>query len=218
MKFGGSSSTMNTVVSFSFFVIKHSIQRPKPSMSEKRKHLSLPERNSIVGFLLVNSTNSKLRLGSVASAAAKYDVMAAGTCDGWTIRLMCQTPKSPDFNVLDLGYFASIDCLLATLLEVVRAVNNSYAQLPMESLEDNFLNLQKVLECAIEHNGGNQYKLPHMKKKKLRKANKLPITFRWDAAIMKKENAAMKMEVKYFKKPKKRGKSQNAASNKKKKT
>jgi hypothetical protein len=43
----------------------------------------------------------------------------------------------------------------------------------MESLEGNFLNLQKVLECAIEHNGGNQYKLPHMKKKKLRKANKL---------------------------------------------
>ena len=105
----------------------------------------------------------------------------------------------------------------------------------MESLEDNFLNLQKVLECAIEHNGGNQYKLPRMKKKTLYKANKLPVPFRCDkeiyikgqealavmkieAGIMKNENAAMKMEDKYYKKPKKRGKSQNTASNKKKKT
>ncbi|KAG3008392.1 hypothetical protein PC120_g16258 [Phytophthora cactorum] len=32
------------------------------------------------------------------------DVVAAGTSEGWNIRLLFQSPNSPDLNVLDLGY------------------------------------------------------------------------------------------------------------------
>ncbi|RAW36762.1 hypothetical protein PC110_g6959 [Phytophthora cactorum] len=32
------------------------------------------------------------------------DVVAAGTSEGWNIRLLFQSPNSPDLNMLDLGY------------------------------------------------------------------------------------------------------------------
>lgn len=35
------------------------------------------------------------------------DLVAAGTADGWNIRLICQPPNSPDLNALDLGFFSS---------------------------------------------------------------------------------------------------------------
>ncbi|ETI53387.1 hypothetical protein F443_03632 [Phytophthora nicotianae P1569] len=39
------------------------------------------------------------------------DIMAAGRSGGWDIRMRCQPPNSPDLNVLDLGYFRSIQSL-----------------------------------------------------------------------------------------------------------
>ncbi|KAJ0399017.1 hypothetical protein ATCC90586_009022 [Pythium insidiosum] len=39
------------------------------------------------------------------------DIVAAGSSDGWDIRLLNQPPRSPDLNVLDLGYFAFIQSL-----------------------------------------------------------------------------------------------------------
>jgi hypothetical protein len=35
----------------------------------------------------------------------------AAHVDGWDIRLTCQTPNSPDLNVLELGFFAAIQAL-----------------------------------------------------------------------------------------------------------
>ncbi|KAK9698356.1 hypothetical protein RND81_08G098600 [Saponaria officinalis] len=39
------------------------------------------------------------------------DFKKAATDDGWQIELSFQTPNSPDFNVLDLGFFRSIQAL-----------------------------------------------------------------------------------------------------------
>ncbi|KAJ0407208.1 hypothetical protein ATCC90586_004520 [Pythium insidiosum] len=58
------------------------------------------------------------------------DVIAAGTADGWNIRMLCQPPNSPDLN----------------------------------------------------SNGGNDYKLPHMKKAALRKKGELPTRVACDRA------------------------------------
>jgi hypothetical protein len=33
------------------------------------------------------------------------EFVAAAQADGWDIRLTCQTPNSPDLNILDLGFF-----------------------------------------------------------------------------------------------------------------
>ncbi|KAG3094513.1 hypothetical protein PC121_g2980 [Phytophthora cactorum] len=39
------------------------------------------------------------------------ELEAAGSIGGWTIQMRCQPPRSPDLNVLDLGYFSSIQAL-----------------------------------------------------------------------------------------------------------
>lgn len=52
------------------------------------------------------------------------EVLAAGREDGWRIIIDCQPAQSPDLNVLDLGYFNSIQslqnrCLPASPLSMV---------------------------------------------------------------------------------------------------
>ncbi|KAG3034460.1 hypothetical protein PC120_g1430 [Phytophthora cactorum] len=39
------------------------------------------------------------------------ELEAAGSIGGWTIQMRCQLPRSPDLNVLDLGYFSFIQAL-----------------------------------------------------------------------------------------------------------
>jgi len=113
------------------------------------------------------------------------DIVAAGTSDGWNIRLRFQPAKSPDFNVLDLGFFSSIQSLqykemIRNAGELVQAVVQSFWELPKRKLEDTFLTFQKVLECSIKEMGGNQYKLPQGGKEKLRGKNLLPENFSCD--------------------------------------
>jgi hypothetical protein len=55
------------------------------------------------------------------------DVVAAGTADGWHIRLICQPPNSPDLNVLDLGLFASLQLIqyrtpLRSVEDIIQAI------------------------------------------------------------------------------------------------
>ena len=133
------------------------------------------------------------------------EVVKAATSDGWNIRLICQPPKSPDFNVLDLGYFSSIQSLqdkedIHNTSELCEVVQRSFKDLGDDKLEDNFLTFQKVLKCTIKHNGSNQFKLPRIGKKKLRAENKLPTTFRCDQAVYRKgvEVLSMMKEDKYY--------------------
>ncbi|CAH9116606.1 unnamed protein product [Cuscuta europaea] len=39
------------------------------------------------------------------------DFVREGTKDGWNIQSTCQPPNSPDLNVLDLGFFRTIDAI-----------------------------------------------------------------------------------------------------------
>jgi len=43
----------------------------------------------------------------------------------------------------------------------------AFRELPVDTLSKTFLTLQKVMEESIRVDGGNEYKLPHMKKDKL---------------------------------------------------
>jgi hypothetical protein len=61
---------------------------------------------------------------------AKVDdpaILEAGHEGGWNITLTCQPPNSPDFNVLDLGYFNSIQSLQYQVSEKYR---RSYCHCP----------------------------------------------------------------------------------------
>ncbi len=108
------------------------------------------------------------------------DVAAAGNKGRNAIKLCAQPPYSPDFNVLDLGMFAGIQSLQykeapRNVAELVNAVEKTYGDKKAESIEDNFLTLQKCMESSMKVCGGNDYKLPQMNKKALRRANK-PLT------------------------------------------
>lgn len=109
------------------------------------------------------------------------DVLEEGSRDGWSIRFKSQPPNSPDFNVLDLGFFNSIQSLQHeaspnTIDELIECVQNAFNELNMEKLDNTFLTLQSCFEATILAKGGNSYKIPHMNKTKLRREGRLQST------------------------------------------
>ena len=94
---------------------------------------------------------------------------------------MNQPPNSPDLNVLDLGFFNSIQTLQhekapTNIDELVAAVEEAYWEQDPETVNNIFLTQQKVMECVMKSEGKNNYKLPHMNKKRLSKLGKLPMS------------------------------------------
>lgn len=89
---------------------------------------------------------------------------------GWDIRMVYQPPNSPDTNILDLGWFASIQSMFAkkmpkTLAEILAKVNQSLAEYPHEKLNRIFLSHQACMRENIRKKGTIHYDVPHMKKK-----------------------------------------------------
>lgn len=94
---------------------------------------------------------------------------------GWDIRLVNQPPNSPDFNVLDLGLFramqsATQDHEMKNNREIVEYATKAFEEMTASSLNDSFLSLQKHMESAMLKEGGNNFKEPHVKKVKRRRA------------------------------------------------
>jgi hypothetical protein len=109
------------------------------------------------------------------------------TEDGWNIVLTYQPAQSPDFNVLDLGFFHSIQSLQykkrsKNLAELLGNVEQAFKELSSDTLDNTFLTLQKCMEASIAVGGGNNYKLPRMHKEQLRRQGILPKTFFCDPA------------------------------------
>ncbi|KAF0694080.1 Aste57867_15015 [Aphanomyces stellatus] len=101
------------------------------------------------------------------------DVLRAVSTDGWTFVLGRQPPNSPDLNVLDLGFFASIQALQykvvsRTVDDLIHATLLAFEMLCVKKLENVFLTLQAVMRLLLEHDVDNHFKLPHMNKEALR--------------------------------------------------
>jgi hypothetical protein len=115
-------------------------------------------------------------------------VIEAGTSDGFNIRLLCQPANSPDLNVLDLGFFASIQSIqnrmpVHGLHSLIETVKKAFDETSMDTLENVFITLQSVMSCILEDTGGNSYKIPHIGKGKLRARNELPVSLKCDRAV-----------------------------------
>ena len=72
-------------------------------------------------------------------------------------------------NVLDLGYFRAIQSLQhqqapSAVDELVHTFEKSFEELSLESLNNIFLSLQACMIEMMKVNGGNNYKLPQIKK------------------------------------------------------
>ncbi len=93
------------------------------------------------------------------------------------VRLHCQPPNSPDFNILDLGFFHSVQRLQQkvstnSIPQLIKAVENSFNDYPSSKVTDIFLTLQKVMESSLAKLGGNDYTLPRGSKNGLNKEEK----------------------------------------------
>ncbi|KAF0702842.1 hypothetical protein AaE_015683, partial [Aphanomyces astaci] len=98
-------------------------------------------------------------------------VTMAGCADGWSIHLVAQPPMSPDFNVLDLGFFNSIQALqhrevVTGIDDLVAAVHRAFGDLEWRVLDKTFVTLQRVMGEALKMGGDNAFKLPHSQKDK----------------------------------------------------
>nr|AFM74331.1 tranposase [Pseudo-nitzschia multiseries] len=105
---------------------------------------------------------------------------------GWNITVTTQPPNSPDFNVLDLGFFASIQALqykkrAKNIDQLIANVEEALVETSTIALNSIFLSLQCALEESIKVQGNNSYKLRHMGKEKLLKEDNLPVSITCDA-------------------------------------
>ena len=126
--------------------------------------------------IYVQQDNAKPR-----SSTTDGVIVAEGQKDGWNISLVCQPPSSPDMNVLDLGFFNSIQSLQhrtspRNIDELIQAVGDAYAAKSRETIDTVFLSLQMAMESTMLHNGSNNFKFQHMSKEKLRREGRLPVS------------------------------------------
>ncbi|GMF24417.1 unnamed protein product [Phytophthora fragariaefolia] len=97
------------------------------------------------------------------------EVIAAGQERGWKIKMVCQPPRSPMCNILDLGIF---NCIQSAQYRqptnqidgLIDAVQTAFNSIKYQTIEKCFLTLQKVMACIIIDEGGNNFKLPRVGK------------------------------------------------------
>ena len=88
---------------------------------------------------------------------------------GLNIKIINQPSNSPDLNVLDLGYFNSIQSLqqqskMTTIDKLVSCVVDSFNNLSMRPLHNIWITWQLVMLQIILSDGDNTYVLPHKNK------------------------------------------------------
>ncbi|KAH9095366.1 hypothetical protein LEN26_017857 [Aphanomyces euteiches] len=89
-----------------------------------------------------------------------------------------QPPNSPDTNVLDLGFFASIQSLQykhvpRSVDELVSCVMLEFDKYSMAKLSKIWQSLQLVLLEIVKAKGGNDFKLPHASKDRNARCGKM---------------------------------------------
>ena len=95
--------------------------------------------------------------------------MNASAAGSQPIQIVCQPPNSPDFNILDLGFFHSIQSLQSKVMagsieELISAVEQSFHNYSSENISDIFLTLQSVFESALAVYGNNDFRIQPRRK------------------------------------------------------
>lgn len=127
-------------------------------------------------------------------------IQSACSAGNWSINIVSQPPNSPDFNILDLGFFRAIQSIqyrstpkdMKELIKVIEAAFDAYEP---RKLDDTFLTLQKCLELSLRDHGGSRYKLPHMHKQSRRTQGDPLTVVHCDRAIYNLANNIMREPV-----------------------
>ena len=65
----------------------------------------------------------------------------------------------------------------ANVDELIKSVVDAFWSEPVETTENVFLTLQKVMDLVMIEKGDNKYKMPHMKKNEMRRTEEnMPLT------------------------------------------
>jgi hypothetical protein len=109
------------------------------------------------------------------------DVLAAIQNLGLNCEIINQPANSPDLNVNDLGFFNSLQTMQlrnpsTTTMQLKEAVETAHHNYHSSKLKDVFLTLQAVMNCILEHEGGNDYRLPYLGRRALEQQGLLPTT------------------------------------------
>ena len=118
------------------------------------------------GAIVIQQDNA-----SPHNIAEDSDIIRVCNEGGWNIKLLFQPPKSPDLNVLDLGFFNSLKTLqerrvFQNMEDLIDSVGTAFEELPELKLRNIFFTLQKVHEQIILHRGDNDFKVPHMREER----------------------------------------------------
>ena len=101
---------------------------------------------------------------------------------------MNQPPNSPDMNVLDLGFFASLQYKAylrnsKNIDELIKNVEKEYVEYDQDMVNRVFLTLQGCFIEVMKLGGGNGYKIPHMNKERLERLGMLPTRLSCDLQL-----------------------------------
>ncbi|ETV70138.1 hypothetical protein H257_14299 [Aphanomyces astaci] len=119
--------------------------------------------NSSSGLLQCHHYSGQQTMHGEQSSSNK--TMRAPQDGDWDIQIQNQPAQSPDLNVLDLGFFNSIQALqqaleCQTMEELIGAVKEAFSKLSHLKLDKTFKTLQRVMQVIIEAKGDNRYKMP----------------------------------------------------------
>ncbi|KAK9671894.1 hypothetical protein RND81_12G062300 [Saponaria officinalis] len=86
------------------------------------------------------------------------DFLGVATSDGFDMNLISQPPNIPDLNILDLGFFRSIQSLQhkkssKSILELVDAVDRAYDEIDNEKLEFVWVSLYAYMNEILRVKG-----------------------------------------------------------------
>lgn len=109
----------------------------------------------------------------------------------WHIQMQHLPPFSPDFTVMDGTLFQSLQTALKApipiqnasmtgISELVARVEEAFAALTSDQLNDAFLTLQKAMECTMRVQGANTYELGATSKEQLQRQGSLPVSILCD--------------------------------------
>ena len=106
------------------------------------------------------------------------------------ILLYTQPARSPDTNINDLGFFSALQASYNggdtpnDESGIIQYVSLAYQQYDAAKINRIWLTLMAVLNKIIEHHGGNNFRLPHLKKGALDVAGQLPNSLTVTAAAL----------------------------------
>uniref|UniRef100_A0AAW1M2U1 Transposase n=1 Tax=Saponaria officinalis TaxID=3572 RepID=A0AAW1M2U1_SAPOF len=102
------------------------------------------------------------------------DFLGVAKSDGFDMDLVFQPPNSPDLNILDLGFFRSIQTIQhkkspKSILQLVDSVCKAYDEIDNEKLKFVWVSLHGCMNEILRVEGNNSYSIPHIGKKRVQR-------------------------------------------------